>query len=169
MAKRTTFLAIDPSGKTHTRTSDARWYTNTVVVQHSKAAAIAAVDTKANRDFWARRYAYEVAKAAGTHEYVTNLPSRATYHVSYSDEVVAAAIERQKERNAREIEASKVFLATHPSVDSYVAAMIASALAAIEATDFTIWHNLGWQGRPDLARKLAAKTPGAVILEAVAR
>lgn len=165
MAKRrTTFTAIDPNGTTHTRTSDARTYTHTVVYQRSKAEAL--TSAKSGAEYDGRNYDYDVAKANGTHPHVNYVAAASAYHSSYSAEHIAKAQENQRNENARLIAAATAIVEAFPTKEAYVAAMVAGRIADVEATDFTIWHNLGWCGRPDLAAKLAAKTPGAVILKA---
>lgn len=161
------FTAIDPNGKEHKRTSDSRTYTHTVVVQHVKAAHMAIATSKGFADADASNYDYMVECAAGTHRNVTRTRTPADFHPSYSAEYVANAIAARNAENAKRIAEAKAFIAKYPTKEAYVAARLAERVAAVEAKDFTIWHNLGWCGRHDLAVKLASKAPGAVILEAV--
>ncbi|WP_172373350.1 hypothetical protein [Mesorhizobium sp. NZP2234] len=149
---KTIYTAIDPAGVEHKRTTADRTYTHTVVYQRSKVAAVEAATTKSARGFHAKNGQYYLdCIRDGRHE---NLMSFEHYRAD-------------TDRQARDVAEAIGNLAGATTAAEYAEAKVAAHLARIEATDWTIWHNLGWCGRHDLARKLAAKTSGAVILPAI--
>lgn len=169
MAKRIIFTAIDPNGTVHTRTSDRREYTHTVVYQHDKAALMA----YATGSDWTKsdgnNFDYRRECAAGTHPNVTKVTPADKFHSSYTAEKIAEFQQAQREMNAKIIADAKVET-DGKTREQYIAERQAERVARVEAEDFTIWHNAGWCGRLDLAQKLAAKSAYAwvrsTILEA---
>ena len=155
---KTRYSATDANGTVHTRSTE-RTYTHTVVVQRSKDYAI----TRANA-----HVAYSIKRA-----------EEEFFYAAATIEAILASFRARRLHNlgadyAAERKAKgEEFVAKWGTPEAYAAAELANDLAKIEATDWSVWHNLGWCGRPDLAQKAAAKAQGpanaaVVILEAVA-
>lgn len=151
------YKAIDPNGVVHTRKS-ARTYTHTVVAQYNKAVNLARANDKEWTKTDGRSYDYYVKIATGNDPY----PQK-----NYS-----GTAEEQAEvdaNNAKRVADAKARI-DGLTRDEYIAKELAGRIAAVEATDFEEWHNLGWCGRIDLAQKLASGAANfyhnATILEA---
>jgi hypothetical protein len=150
------YTATDFNGVVHTRSTKSRAYTHTVVRQHSKVDAYARSETDSKR--WDTQQAKEeFMLARSTIEEIKAWLVRKQCAILARDDAYAT------ERKAK----AEVFVATHGTVEAYVAAKLAERAARIEATDWSIWHNVGWCGRIDLARKLAAQNSNSAILTAV--
>ncbi|MEI9402325.1 hypothetical protein [Mesorhizobium argentiipisi] len=154
---KTVYTAIDANGVEHTRKTD-RTYTHTVVFQRSKDSAI----TRANEDVAhnTKHAREQFHHAAATIEENKGFLRAKRCDILCRDDVYATKMQTE----------GKGFVAKYGTPEGYAAAKLAEALAAIEATDWTVWHNAGWCGRHDLALKLAAQSgPSAVILPATAK
>ena len=91
---RTTYTAIDPAGRTHTRTTASRSYTHTVVSKRSYQAALADAQSKQSYDMDLRNFKF-YAENADRH------PERVAGHTpeSYAEAQRAArvaSVEAQK-------------------------------------------------------------------------
>lgn len=148
MAK-TSYFAIDANGKKHTRNSE-RAYTHTVVYQSIKSEGMDCALSPEWRKTEKKNYDYSVSCIEnGKHK---NLMSFEHYR-------------NDAARHAKDVEESVDFLRGAKSFEEFAEARKAERVAAVEARDYSIWHNAGWCGRLDLAQKLAAKYTGAKILE----
>lgn len=150
MAKPTTYTATH-RGFSFQRKS-LRTYTHAVLVPVSKAARRASAETGARRD-WTTNLAYQQAVASGNNPNAKRFPAQYT-----------------PERLAEDSEKAQAWL------DKGVEGLVAEALALFDSrsagweldTDGdTLWTLSGFCGREDLARKLAAKDAGAVVVPAV--
>lgn len=137
------YTATDPNGFTHTRTSQSRTYSHTVVFQASKDVAVKRAHERLKSD---RSNCEWHARIASTpvEEYVDSEMAK------WSHMTREYVIEGHAEHVAT------VAAFRGGSINGEAAAMLADRLAKIEATDWDIWHNAGWCGRYDLALKLAA-------------
>lgn len=151
---KTSYTATDANGVEHTRKTE-RAYTHTVVFQRSKDAAIERANADVARNTAHAREQFHHA-AASIEENKAFLRAKRC-DILCRDDVYATKMQDE----------GKAFVVQFGTPEGYAAAKLAEALAAIEATDWTIWHNAGWCGRRDLALKLAGKTSGAVILPAI--
>ena len=147
------YTATDANGAIHTRTtSSGRIYTHTVVHQPTKAAAIARAHQMHPGTLKNCQYQFDSA-AQGMEAYadagLKRFPSLGRDYFNH-----------QWAEHAE-------FAAKWGTAAAYAQHVLDKHLASIEATDFTVWHNAGWCGRLDLARKLASNYPVARILEAV--
>lgn len=149
----TTFLAIDPAGATHKRTSQNRTYAATVVVRKGVE--------QAQRDFdhgetWRRKHDAENYVYAAAHDTVEKAHARLAAKFP--------ALAADPEYVARDAAKNAAFIAGCPTAADYVAKQAAARLAKFEAAkaagEFERWLNAGWCGRPDLALKLAAQQKG---------
>ncbi len=152
---KTKFTAKDKNGTIHTRTSDRREYTHTVVYLPSFEQDMACVDSDWKTD--GSNFDYYTLIAGGNdplpcRNYRTD-PARWT-----AEEIAAAeadAVERQK---ARIDDASARVMGK--TRQAYIAEHRAERVARIHAKKaegyYGIWQNAGWCGRLDLAHKLAA-------------
>lgn len=153
MAK-TKHFVIDPAGVKHTRTSESRKYSHTVVYQdsyeHAKLMAVAKDWEKTDRS----NFAYYLSHVNGTSVYL----AKKTWE---TDEQHAARV-------AREVADAETRLNGCRDVESYLAMEQAQRLAAVEEKQakggFDRWCNAGWCGRIDLAHKLADKWTGPAYL-----
>ena len=151
MAK-TTYTATH-NGRSFTRKSH-RTYTHAVLVPVSKAARREEAASDARR-VWKTNLAWQQSTVDGTN------PHFAKYPEQYTPELL------EKERQD-----AAAWLAN--GEDGMVADALArfDARAAeweLDADGDTLWLLSGFCGREDLARKLAAKDPGAIIVPAVAK
>jgi hypothetical protein len=137
----------DPNGTVHTRKSENRVYTHAVIARRSKARAVAFIMA----DDWAAReahnFGYYTAMVAGTHK-------NAKYTLAFEKP------EKREARRSQEVEFHKSILADAVDAEAFVAMVRKRALAQVEAnakkgvyTDYTV---IGWNGRLDLAQKLAS-------------
>jgi len=162
------FQAIDPNGVTHTRSSENRIYTHTVVSRFNTAKELQRVQSPAAEKYHASDYKFYGDVIAGKHKRTryqlrdkTPEESEAYYAMIDADAVANAVKHIGDARNLRE----------------FVLAAVAANVAEIERrareTDyFTKYTNGGWCGRYDLAVKLAGKRTrddflDVTILEAV--
>lgn len=140
----TKYFAIDAAGQTHTRTTKARGYTHTVVAQRSKEQAIRDAHARRGRDLSEAREQFDCAGRT--------IEQLKAWFISKRCEILARnddyAIERQTK--------GKAFVAQWGTPEAYADHQLAERLAEIEATDWSVWINQGWCGRPDLARNLQA-------------
>jgi hypothetical protein len=151
--RKTTYTATDANGNVHTRKSH-RVYTHTVVVQNGRDVAIDYAKRAQATDRRDAEYYFGIV-ARGEEAFIAEgLGRHASLGRAYFAKEYARSVERAAEMG---------------SPDQYVATRYAERHATIEATDWTLWHNVGWCGRFDLAQKLAAQQTGRVaiaILEA---
>lgn len=161
MAKTTTFLATDPAGRTHKRTSQNRTYAATVVVR--KGRELAEADF-ARREPTHRRHDadnYAFGKSLSTVEGLT-----AWYHRNNFQSLLP---NRDLAAEAAKYAAS---LRGCGTAEEYVEQRAAERRARFEATDHEAFINVGWCGRSDLAQKLASQQKGyaeVVILGVVVK
>lgn len=139
-----TFTAIDPNGKTHTRTSKTRTYTHTVVgLPSSTKATLAAMSPEA-RKMHRSNFKYHMAFVDGTSQWLR----RNTFETEV----------QYLERAAMEIERSAVELDGCETAQDYVNMKIVQAHRGIREAMargyYDTYQNLGWCGRADLAAKL---------------
>ncbi|TJV68607.1 MAG: hypothetical protein E5X76_28925 [Mesorhizobium sp.] len=161
---KTVYIAIDPNGVEHTRTTD-RIYTHIVVAQRSKAAALASANDKGWRATERSNYEYAQKIAAGDDPY----PAR-TYMSAdrFTAEQIAEEQARVDAENAKRL--AQALADTSVTLERYHLDRLAERVARAEAGDYVSYVNHGWCGRHDLALKLAAKIgPSAVILPATAK
>ncbi len=140
----TKFTAIDPAGKTHTRTSKERIYTHTVVALPSAPRAVLNVTSKEARAMHRQNFAYYREMADGT--------SRFLERKSWETEA------QQAERKANGIENGIKALDGCTNAQEFENMMVSRELARIqkqrEEGYYDTYHNMGWCGRLDLAQKL---------------
>ncbi|MBZ9847206.1 hypothetical protein LB565_04285 [Mesorhizobium sp. CA14] len=149
---KTVYTAIDPNGEEHKRTTADRTYTHTVVYQRSKDAAIARAKDARKGHVDSGNYYLGCVRDG----HYANLMKFEHYRTDAARQASDAADAAAKMAGR--------------TAEEYADAKVAEHLAAIEATDWTVYHNAGWCGRHDLALKLAAKIgPSAVILPATAK
>ena len=139
-----TFTAIDPNGKTHTRTSKTRTYTHTVVgLLSSTKATLAAMSPEA-RKLHRSNFKYHMAFVDGTSQW----PSRNTFETELAH---LERTQRDKERSAVELDGCD-------NAEDYVNMKIVQAhrgiREAVARGYYDTYQNLGWCGRADLAAKL---------------
>ena len=159
------YLATDPDGAVHKRTSESRSpsfkpYAYTVVRKGGYQTAMAsATETAYSPKADARNYAYYVQIAEGNDPY-----PRSTFRAKHPERFTAEEIAEEKAsvdaENERRYADANERVGNH-TVQSYVAAQRAWRIAHVEERkargDFEVWHNMGWCSRLDLAQKLAAK------------
>lgn len=140
----TTFTAIDPNGKTHTRTSKTRTYTHTVVGLPSSTKATLAAMSPETRAHHRSNFKYHMAFVDGTSQWLR----RNTFETEV----------QYLERAAMEIERSAVELDGCDNAGDYVNMKIVQAHRGIREAMargyYDTYQNLGWCGRADLAAKL---------------
>ena len=152
MAKSTTFLATDPAGNTHKRTSQSRTYAATVVVREGTATAErkfeAAEPDHQKRDADDFAFFLQMSTLDGVKQWHKK---GGWTHASEAD--MQADVARYSER-----------LEGCATAAEYVALQAAERRAAFEkakaAGAYERWLNAGWCGRSDLALKLAAQQKG---------
>lgn len=157
MAK-TAYSATDANGTVHTRKSD-RGYTHTVVARKNLEALIAQANDKGWQKVERSNYAYAQQIASGNDPH-----TRRNYSGTEAEQV------RVDAENAKRVADAKATISV--SLEQYLENNRLDRVARAEATDLTVFHNLGWCGRPDLAQNLARKSAGGTwcditILEAV--
>ena len=151
MAKANTFLATDPNGKVHTRTSQNRTYTHCVAYLPDYELALAEAKRPSRVD--ESNYDYHVKGVAETYEqWITT--RRWLLNSGNRTEADARAI------HAEEVARHRKFLADATNLPEYLAARTAERVAQVEELKaggyFNTWRVDGWQGRPDLAPKALA-------------
>lgn len=156
----TTFLATDPNGIVHKRTSQNRQYTHTVVALRSKALALAAAVSKDAHRNRVANFQFHREYLDGTSRFL----ERRTWQTE----------QQHQEQMATDIQRAREELQGDMDVNDYVARKQREALEDVEKADlagqFTRYENLGWCGRFDLAQKLASSSGNwldVTILEAV--
>lgn len=139
-----TFTAIDPNGKTHTRTSKTRTYTHTVVgLPSSTKATLAAMSPEA-RKLHRSNFKYHMAFVDGTSTWLAkkDWEGDAQHKVRVEVEIEHAAIELDGCETAQDYENMKIVQA-HRGIRE-----------AMARGYYDTYQNLGWCGRADLAAKL---------------
>ncbi len=155
---RNKFTATDAAGVVHTRTSDNRTYSHTVVVLPSYEFDLARAN-RADLKSEARTFAYYQAIAAGNDPY----PGRCFRSESRGDSAESIAEEQARvaAENAKRVADAQAVVAATPTAEAYSAAEKAKRVAHVEqymaAGYFETWQNVGWCGRRDLAASLARK------------
>jgi len=139
MSAKTTYTAKDPNGVEHTRTT-ARVYTHVVFTRLNLAEMRIAATSKIAEETEGRN------------------------HTHYAD-----CVRRDPNTPFRTEELKELYLrAASTDKDEFVRQQIAARLAYVNEMGLGDWGDdwllLGYCGRKDLAEKLAAKTPGAVIV-----
>lgn len=137
----TKYLAIDPNGFEHRRTTAGRTYTHTVVYQRSKEWAVAQAKASHEGHVSTGKYFLDCV-AVGYHAYLMHFDH-------YRNDIA-----RQQADVAESLES----LAGMTTAEGYAAAQVAKHLLDIDARDWSAYLNAGWCGRRDLAEKLAAAT-----------
>lgn len=136
----TKHIAIAPDGTTFKRTSKSKVYTHLTLGQRSEDHAWLVANSKRSQEQDGKNWDYYKSQADGTYRYssyVESGPNFATY-------------------KARDTARSQEFIAANPTREGYIATQLANRLSAVEATDFTEWHDLGWSSRQDLGERNAA-------------
>jgi len=147
MTKKTAFFAIDPAGVKHTR-STAREYTHTVVYLRDKEVALA----DAKSDGWRKQDGknYDYYAACVRDGFHANL-----MHFDH--------VRNDLERQAQDVAFAKTVIGDETR-EQQIARKLAERVAAVEATDFTVWHNAGWCGRLDLAQKVKVYGAAKILI-----
>jgi len=144
----TTFTAIDPAGKTHTRTSKTRTYTHTVFALPSSVTAVLWASSKEARRRHREDFAYYTEMASGKS--------------SFLDKRFYETVEQNAERRASAMESAVKKLNGCKSAQDYEYMMVARDLDGIQkqrlAGYYDTYQNMGWCGRADLAQKLKTTT-----------
>lgn len=145
---KTTFLATAPDGSIHTRTSENRRYTHTVVARRNYADALAHADRLIDADGDNFRF-WSAIIAAGGYYARRKLPRPARY----TEEQFAA-------HEAKEVADAKERIGGAPTETIYKVMKRDQRLADLAERKangaFEVYFNCGWCGRLDLAQKLAA-------------
>lgn len=151
---KTTFTAIDPNGTAHTRTSETRIYTHTVVGLPSLQRAILYTISKENRKSFVDSYPHFAAYLDGTsrwlkkHDWETD--------AKYDGRVAYEIARSEKELNGA------------TCADEYGQMKIDAKLANLRKLEaegyYNKYQNMGWCGRADLAAKLAAKKTSLICI-----
>lgn len=149
MAKANTFLATDPTGVVHKRTSQNRTYTHCVAYRPSYELNFA--DAKKPQRNDASNFAWHVERLAQSYESWLSEHAWRTKH--YTDEQNRAEYAAEIERHTQNLRGAT-------SVIEYSNARINERVAKIEQLKadgyYEKWIVEGWQGRPDLANKALA-------------
>lgn len=133
-------FAIDPNGNVHTRNSKTRVYSHTVVARLNREEA--------------DKQTLRVAEDAARTNYEFYCGRKGTAYTNWKGEPDTCYVHDKEYHSAAE------FIADYPSVEDAVAYEVGKAQAKIDArTDsyYDDFFNLGWNGRRDLAEKLASK------------
>lgn len=156
---------------TFTRTTANRTYTHMVVGKTNIAQARVNAE-KSARTYWETSLSYMQERAEGKHP--AHITPVSGFHESYgmADPVkYAAYVAECDKQSAKRVVDALAWLAIGEEglVAQYLADFDArrakSTNISADGQDF-LW-DAGWCGRLDLAHKLAAKTPRAVVLEVV--
>ena len=151
--RKTTYIAVDPAGVTHKRTTKDRTYTNTVVRKGGYQTAIRMAYEASTPKILQSDFRYYSAIVAGNNPY----PAR-----NWAGTPEGAAQAAQED--AKRLEEAKKALMGATTLDAYCALCCNRRLAQVEearvAGEYDRWDNLGWQGRPDLAQGIASKFQG---------
>lgn len=150
MAKRTTFTATDAAGRVHTRTSDRREYTHTVVFLPSFALDMARADRDRGHDGEDWDFACRMVAWGGVFNGVRKPWA--------TDEQIAAELADYTAK------ASK-YTSREEAITGRRAKRVAFVNERKEAGYYATWQNAGWCGRLDLAQKLAARTNDAAKVD----
>lgn len=133
------FIATDPNGIEHRRTSDRRTYTHTVVFQKSKKlhieSAIAGHKQHVSTGEWML-----ACVANGKHLSLMHFDH-------YAKDI---------ERQARDVTDCIEKLNGAKNAVEYADRQVTETVADLESRDWSVYWNAGWCGRADLAQKLAA-------------
>lgn len=144
----TKFTAIDPAGKTHTRTSKSRTYTHTVFALPSSVTAFLWANSKEARKSHRENFAYYAEMANGTS--------------SFLDKRFYETAEQNAERRANAMESAVKTLGGCQIAQEYEAMLVRRDLERIqkqrEEGYYDTYQNMGWCGRADLAQKLKTTT-----------
>ena len=146
----TTFTAIDPNGKTHTRTSKTRTYTHTVVGLPSSTKATLAAMSPEMKAYHRSEFKFRMGFLDGTSKWLTkrDWESEEQYLERSQRDREKAAIELDGCETAQDYENMKIVQA-HRRIREKMAAGY-----------YDTYQNFGWCGRPDLAAKLKARMEG---------
>jgi hypothetical protein len=161
--KNITFTAVDPEGRVHTRTTQSRAYTHTVVALPNEAKTIAWVTSKEQRLQDENNFAHYAAYLDGTSEF---LPRNLWEHDDAKFEA------RVKKGIANAVERLAGASTAQEYADMRMKAVL-ERIADMKSNGFyDTYQSYGWCGRLDLAHKLKAKLEGqswlrVTILEAV--
>ena len=143
----TKFTAIDPAGKTHTRTSKTRTYTHTVFALPSSVTAVLWANSKEARKMHRENFAYYSEMASGKS--------------SFLDKRSYETAEQNADRRANAMENAVKTLGGCKSAQDYEYMMVARDLDGIQkqriAGYYDTYQNMGWCGRADLAQKLKTR------------
>lgn len=138
------FTAIDPAGKTHTRTSKTRTYTHTVVGLPNATRTVLMAQSLEMRKAHRSNFKYHAAYADGTSQWLTRN--------SWETEISHLS------RTQQEIASSVAELNGCDNAEDYVNMKIVEAHRGIREAMaqgyYDTYQNLGWCGRADLAAKL---------------
>lgn len=149
MAKATTFLATDPSGVVHTRTSKTRTYTHCTAFKLDYARKLA--DARRTSFVDKSNYEHHVAGIAQSYEsWIAEHPWRTR---RYTDD-------QNRYYHAQFVSDHVKHLRGATCLAEYLKAIGDERAAEIERLNdkghFDQWFIDGWQGRPDLAPKALA-------------
>jgi hypothetical protein len=139
---KTKHIATAPDGTIFKRTSQSRTYSHMVIGQRSEERAFLLAHSKRAqvRDGENWDYRQSEANGGGVYGEYANHPAGSWQHNSY-------------ERN---LAMAKEFIAANPDRQAYIDGQHAERVAAVEATNFNQWFDLGWASREDLAQKNAS-------------
>lgn len=147
---KTTFIAIDPAGVTHKRTSQNRTYSHTVVFLPSYDAALAKASEPYAGDGENWAFASQMVAWGGIYG-----GERKPWH---TDEGIARDLARYQE-----------LLGEYASAKEAIAGERQKRIDRIEACRaegfFEKWQNAGWCGRADLAYRLASSLVSVARIE----
>lgn len=143
----TKHIAIAPDGTTFKRTSKSKVYTHLTLGQRSEDHAWLVANSKVSQEQDGKNWDFYLQQAEG--RWTCSSYERNTYNSPGHDEWVAKS-------KARDVSKGQEFLAENPTREGFIAKRLADRLAAVQATDFTEWHDLGWSSRQDLGERNAA-------------
>lgn len=156
----TKYIAIDPAGVAHKRSTESRTYTHTVVVSGGYQAALNSAKSRGWEKTERSNFDYYTRIAEGRSEFYPSKRWCALSPDRYTPEQIAEEDARLTVSDAAKVADAKARIEGH-TADSYIEALRAARIARVEerkaAGDFDAWKNAGWCGRRDLAEKLAAK------------
>lgn len=161
---KTVYLATDPAGIMHKRTTENRHYTHTVVVSGGYQAALANARSKGWATTDAHNFEWYKRTAEGRDPYLPSVRYRAKNPDKWTTAEIAEEDLELQVRDAAKVAVAKLHVEGH-NVASYVAKQLALRVGIVEVRkakgEFDAWWNAGWCGRRDLADKLAAAKAGA--------
>jgi hypothetical protein len=170
MAKKTNYIATDAAGVTHTRSTESRAYTHTVVRKGGYAVAMASALSASWGKTDRSNFDYYLRIAEGRSEFYPSTRYCAKYADRHTPEQIAEEDARLTISDAQKVAEAKAVCAGF-TADTYVAEQRRLRVERIETKlaegGYEVWHNMGWCGRLDLAQKLANASAGGDYVVAV--